>query len=192
MAAPRFSDPIDAAKHALRGRMRAIRHGLDPRLAGLRLTEHLLRETPPPVGAVVSGFWPFGPEIDLRPLLFTLHLMGHPIALPATPPRGQALTFHRWWPGAPMIAERFGTSRPDGSAIRPDMLLVPLLAFDRAGHRLGYGGGYYDRALAALPAAVAIGCAFAEQEVDVVPIGPYDRALAAIVTDRGLIRVETP
>jgi 5-formyltetrahydrofolate cyclo-ligase len=118
--------------------------------------------------------------------------MGHPIALPETPPRGRALIFRRWFPGAPMLAEAFGTWRPDGVVVTPAVLLVPLLAFDRAGHRLGYGGGYYDRTLAALPGARAIGCAFAEQQVDAVPIGPYDRALAAIVTDRGIIRVETP
>jgi 5-formyltetrahydrofolate cyclo-ligase len=82
-----------------------------------------------------------------------------------------------------MRAERFGTFAPDGEVLRPDWLFVPLLAFDRRGHRLGYGGGYYDRTLAGLPGATAIGCAFAAQEMARVPIGPNDIALHAIATE---------
>ena len=86
-----------------------------------------------------------------------------------------------------MIAERFGTLRPDGPEIVPDLLFVPLLAFDRRGRRLGYGGGYYDRTLAALPGAIAVGCAFAAQEMDEVPAGPHDIALDAVATEREVI-----
>ena len=70
------------------------------------------------------------------------------------------------------------------------MLLVPLLAFDRRGHRLGYGGGYYDRTMAALPGARTLGCAFAAQELDIVPAGPQDIPLDAIATERGIITIE--
>ncbi|MES2713920.1 MAG: 5-formyltetrahydrofolate cyclo-ligase, partial [Pseudomonadota bacterium] len=70
----------------------------------------------------------------------------------------------------------------------PDAVLVPLLAFDRAGGRLGYGGGYYDRTLAGLPGAIAIGCAFASQEVPEVPTGPHDWRLPMVATEAGLIR----
>ena len=138
---------------------------------------------PPPSSAIVSGFWPLGGEIDIRPLLERLHARGHPIVLPATPPRGQPLSFHRWTPGSAMRRERFGTLAPEGEPMRPDWLFVPLLAFDRRGHRLGYGGGYYDRTLAGLPGAVAIGCAFAAQEVAEVPTGAHDMRLAAVATE---------
>ena len=69
----------------------------------------------------------------------------------------------------------------------PGFLLVPLLAFDRRGHRLGYGGGFYDRTLAGLPGAFALGCAYAVQEVDAVPVAPYDRRLDAVATEREVI-----
>ena len=187
MAAPHGFPTLDDAKRALRQRMLAARDGFDPIAAGLALGAHLLRLRPPPPSAIVSGFWPLGPEIDLRPLLFALHLRGHRIALPVTPPLGHPLTFRAWQPGDAMTPEKFGTMRPTGEILVPDVLLVPLLAFDRAGRRLGYGAGYYDRTLAGLPGAVAIGCAFQQQEVDAVPAGPYDVPLHAVATDAGVI-----
>jgi 5-formyltetrahydrofolate cyclo-ligase len=86
-----------------------------------------------------------------------------------------------------MLPGRFGTTRPVGAVARPDWLFVPLLGFDRRGHRLGYGGGYYDRTLAILPGAVAVGCAFACQEVDAVPATEYDARLRAVATESGMI-----
>jgi 5-formyltetrahydrofolate cyclo-ligase len=165
----------------------AARAGGDPVPAGLALGAALLRACPPQAGAIVAGFWPMAAEIDIRPLLFALHLRGHRIALPVTPARGQPLTFRAWEPGMALIAERFGTFRPTGDPLLPDYLLVPLLAFDRACGRLGYGAGYYDRTLAHLPAATAIGCAFACQEMDAVPAGPYDVRLHAVATEAGVI-----
>jgi 5-formyltetrahydrofolate cyclo-ligase len=187
MAAPHGSPSLDDTKRALRQRMIAARAELDPVVAGLALGANLLRLRPPPSSAIVSGFWPLGAEIDLRPLLFALHLRGHRIALPVTPPRGHPLTFRAWQPGDALEREKFGTMRPTGEVLVPDVMLVPLLAFDRAGRRLGYGAGYYDRTLAGLPGAIAIGCAFHQQEVDVVPAGPYDMPLHAVVTDAGMI-----
>jgi 5-formyltetrahydrofolate cyclo-ligase len=181
------SPDLIAAKRAARARALAARVGCDPAL-GAALAEHVLADLPPPAGAAVSGFWPMAGEIDIRPLLTALHALGHVVLLPETPPRGEPLIFRRWQPGAPVLRERFGTFRPDGPVGRPDWLLVPLLAFDRAGHRLGYGGGYYDRTLAGLPGAVAIGCAFAAQEMDAVPAGGYDARLHAVATERGVIR----
>jgi 5-formyltetrahydrofolate cyclo-ligase len=178
---------LTAAKQALRARMRALRADCDPS-AGAELAGHLLAEAPPPAGAVVAGFWPMGTEIDIRPLLATLHERGHAVCLPETPPRGNPLIFRRWRPGMTLLAERFGTARPSGEILTPDWLLVPLLAFDASGHRLGYGGGYYDRTLVALPGATAIGCAYACQEVDAVPAAEYDTRLAAVATERGIIR----
>ncbi len=178
-----------AAKRAARETALARRVGADPSL-GAALAEHVLRDMPLSPGAVVAGFWPIGDEIDIRPLLFALAARGHPIVLPETPRRGQKLIFRRWTPGAALIPGRFGTSHPDGPALAPDLLFIPLLAFDRAGCRLGYGAGYYDRSLAALPGARRIGCAYASQEMDKVPAGPYDALLDAVATERGFIHCE--
>jgi 5-formyltetrahydrofolate cyclo-ligase len=191
MAAPRSPLPneaLDEAKRRARAAALERRLGCDPAL-GAALARHVLASgiaLPP----IVSGFWPLAQEIDIRPLLHALHQRGHRIALPATPKRGNPLIFHEWQPGAAMLPEPFGTSRPDGPVLVPDLLFVPLLAFDRHGHRLGYGGGYYDRTLATLPGRPAIGCAFAAQEIDAVPAGPHDIRLAAIATEHGLMRCE--
>ncbi len=187
MAAPHFtSTELTAAKQVLRERLGEARAGCDPAL-GAALAVRVLRELPPPPGAVVAGFWPMRGEIDIRPLLEALAAAGHPIVLPETPPRGNPLIFRLWHPGAAMQPGRFGTLQPVGAVARPDWLFVPLLGFDRRGHRLGYGGGYYDRTLAALPGAVAVGCAYACQEVDAVPATEYDARLRAVATERGVI-----
>lgn len=186
MAAPHIPDELIEAKRALRARMLAAREAWNPG-AGARLGEHILREQPPAAGAVVAGFWPMGKEIDIRPVLQTLHERGHDIVLPETPKRGNPLIFRIWCPGDAMVPERFGTSRPTGPIAVPDILLVPLLAFDRRGYRLGYGAGYYDRTLAGLPGRFRLGVAYAASEVDEVPAGPYDERLDAVATERGVI-----
>jgi 5-formyltetrahydrofolate cyclo-ligase len=183
-----MTNGLDAAKGAAREAALARRHGLDAKAAGHALASHVLRECPPPPGAVVSGFWPLGDEIDIRPLLLALHSRGNKVALPVTPRRGEPLTFRGWQPGDAMVPERFGTMRPIGDILEPDMLLIPLLAFDVAGGRLGYGGGFYDRTLAGLANRFRLGCAFAAQQVDAVPVGPYDVRLDAVATENGIIR----
>src|SRR4051794_21665844 len=166
----------------------ARREGCDPAL-GARLAAHVLREAAPPAGAIVAGFWPMGQEIDIRPLLLALAGRGHAIALPVTPKRGLPLRFHRWRPGEALARGPLGTRQPaDAEELRPDWLMVPLLAFDRAGRRLGYGGGYYDRTLPGLPGATAIGCAYACQEIPEVPAGPEDWRLDAVATEMGFVR----
>jgi 5-formyltetrahydrofolate cyclo-ligase len=185
-----LNQDLDRQKRVLRDRAIAARAGCDPIACGLALTEHVLRDAAPPGGAVVAGFWPMAAEIDIRPLLTTLHHRGHPVVLPVTPRRGNPLTFRLWRPGDALESERFGTVRPTGEAAVPDFLLVPLLAFDRTGARLGYGAGYYDRTVAGLPGRFTLGCAFAAQEVDSVPVGPYDKRLNAVATERGVIRCE--
>jgi 5-formyltetrahydrofolate cyclo-ligase len=186
MAAPHTD--LDAAKQAARQAALDRRRGLDPTAAGEALAAHVLREAAPPSGAIVSGFWPIDDEIDVRPLLHALRQRGYPIALPVTPRRGHPLMFAGWQPGDSLIPERFGTMRPIGPPLVPDFLLVPLLAFDAAGGRLGYGGGFYDRTLATLPGRFRLGCAFATQQVDAVPVGPYDVRLDAVATEGGIIR----
>lgn len=194
MAAPHMiSSELADAKQAMRQRALVLREAWDPAAAGKALTQHVLRAQPPPPGAVVAGFWPFGQEIDIRPLLLALHERGHAIVLPVTPKRGNPLSFRRWHPGDVLQPERFGTFRPVGEAAAvPDFLLVPLLAFDRRGHRLGYGAGFYDRTLAALPGRYALGVAYAAQEVPEVPAGPSDVPLDAVATDRGVIFCKEP
>ena len=200
MAAPHVLSAIDEAKRAMRVERMAARFGLDPRAAGEAVTGLVLRDCPPPPDAVVSGFWPLDNEIDIRPLLLALHARGHPIVLPVTPKRGLPLSFRLWRPGDTMVAERFGTmcpagcpaghpaGRPAGEGPSPAFLLVPLLAFDRRGGRLGYGAGYYDRTLPLLSTRFALGCAFAAQEVPEVPMGPTDARLDAVATERELIQ----
>jgi 5-formyltetrahydrofolate cyclo-ligase len=182
-----MDDPEDD-KRRLRSEVMARRRGLDPLAAGYSLARHVLSDCPPAAGAVVAGFWPIGGEIDVRPLLHALHDRGHKIALPVTPNRGNPLTFGAWRPGDALIPEKFGTVRPTGELLVPDFLLIPLLAFDATGARLGYGGGFYDRTLPGLPGRFRLGCAFAAQQVDAVPVGPYDVRLDAVATDRGIVR----
>ena len=136
---------------------------------------------------VVAGFWPLPGEIDIRPLLLVLAGRGHNVALPITPAVGNPLAFARWRPGDAMVRERFGTVRSIGEPLVPELLFVPLLAFDGRCRRLGYGGGFYDRTLAALPGRPAIGCAFAVQRVDCVAAEAHDMRLDAVATERGLI-----
>lgn len=150
-----------------------------------------------PPQAAVASFRAMGSELDPEPAEDLLRRRGHHIVLPVTPPIGQPLTFRLWAPGEPLITHRFGMREPGPSApeMRPGVLLVPLLAFDRRGYRLGYGGGYYDRTLARLRSGgsgtthipKAIGIAFSEQEVDAVPHEAYDQRLDAVATPDGII-----
>jgi 5-formyltetrahydrofolate cyclo-ligase len=167
--------------------MRLVRAAQNP-AAAEAVVAHVLRDLALPVAATVAGVWPLPGELDLRPLWHALHTRGHVIVLPRTPPRGAPLPFHVWTPGCAMLPEPFGTHCPDGPPATPHMIFVPLLAFDRAGHRLGYGGGYYDRTLASLPGVPSIGFGFAAQEVASVPVGPHDRALDRVVTEAGWVK----
>lgn len=147
-----------------------------------------------PDGGIVSGYWPLAGELDPRPAMHRLAALGHPLALPRVQGRGRPLSFHAWHPGDPLLAGPFDVLEPspDAPPVDPRILLVPLLAFDRAGNRLGYGAGYYDMVLRDLrarhPAPLAIGVAFAAQEVDEVPIGARDQMRDAVVTERQVHR----
>jgi 5-formyltetrahydrofolate cyclo-ligase len=146
-------------------------------------------------GLVVSVFWPIRDEPDTRPLLAALSEAGFRVALPVTPPRGEPLRFRAWSTGEPLQPGRFGTVEPPISApeCNPDLLFVPLAAFDRRGFRLGYGAGFYDGALARLrrlKPVRAVGVAFAAQQVDVVPTEPHDQPLDALLTEGGLLEFE--
>jgi 5-formyltetrahydrofolate cyclo-ligase len=177
---------IAEQKAVLRAEALARRRGFDPG-AGEALAAVVLRDVVFPPRAVVAGLWPLPGEMDLRPLLHVLQARGLSIVLPETPPRGRPLVFRRWTPGCAMLQERFGTLRPDGPEAVPDVVFVPLLAFDRRGYRLGYGGGYYDRTLQGLPGAEAIGFGYAAQMVERVPIEAHDVPLRRIATEAGII-----
>lgn len=136
----------------------------------------------------IASVWPLPGEPDLRQLNRNLHDAGRRVCLSVTTPLGTPLQFRMWTPDCAMQEGRFGTMHPDGPPETPDLILVPLLAFDRLGNRLGYGGGYYDRTLAAFSKARAVGFACAFQEADLLPHGLYDRPLSSIVTEREVIR----
>lgn len=141
---------------------------------------------------IVSGFYPFRSEISTLPLLARLAGEGWQTALPIVLGPGVPLLFRAWAPGDAMGKGEWDIPIPLDSApeVEPDVLFVPLLAFDRAGYRLGYGGGFYDRTLAKLRAikpVIAIGTAYAGQQVDFVPRGEYDAPLDWILTEEGPI-----
>ena len=143
-------------------------------------------------GTIVSGFMPLGSEINPLPLMKKLAAQGAHLALPVVAARGQPLTMRAWAWGEPLNAGVWGIRepKPEAPEVEPDILLVPLLAFDRAGYRLGYGGGYYDRTIGRLRAnkpATAVGVAFAAQEVPQVPISPRDARLDLVLTERETI-----
>lgn len=166
--------------------LRVRRAGAEPGL-GMLVAGHVLRGCAPRAGAVVGGYWGLGSEVDVGGLMLALVGRGHLVGLPVTPARGLELTFRRWRPGVRMVSGRFGTVWPEGEAVVPDVLLVPLLGFDARCNRLGYGGGYYDRTIAGLPGVRTIGCAFSVQQVDAVPVLPHDAPLDAVATERGVI-----
>lgn len=143
--------------------------------------------------ADVSAFNSFGEELDTGPLLRRLAAEGYRLALPVMQGKTRPLLFRRWSPGDAMRRVQWGIEEPLETAplVEPGILLVPLLAVDRHGHRLGYGGGYYDRTLRDLrarQAVVAVGLAFDEQVVDAVPHLDYDERLDWILTPSCAIR----
>jgi 5-formyltetrahydrofolate cyclo-ligase len=158
--------------------------------AGDRLRDHLVAGVPIPDAAIVAAFWPMGNEIDVRPTMEALLERGNPVCLPIVEGRDRPLVFRDWTMETVLEPAGFNTSVPPETSalVEPDVLLVPLLAFDRDGFRLGYGAGYYDRTLSALRAEkkiTAVGVAYAAQEVPAVPREAHDQPLDWIVTESG-------
>ena len=143
-------------------------------------------------GAVVAGYVAVEPELDPGPLMAGLAARGHGLALPVVAARDAPLLFRAWAPGAPLEPGVLGIPVPTlaSPAIVPHLLLVPLVAFDAAGRRLGQGGGYYDRTLGLRrregPPVVAIGLGFAAQEFPALPEEAFDERLDGVATENGL------
>ena len=183
-------------KAALRERALALRkaaferHGSE---AGRRLAARGLDFLSPKPGITVSGFAAIRDEIDPSALLDWLHREGFKLALPVMEGRGKPLLMRAWAPGDEMSTVQWGIREPLASKaeVYPGVLLVPLLAFDRRGSRLGYGGGFYDRTLQKLrarAAVTAVGISYDELEVDAVPHESYDQRLDWVLTPSGPIK----
>jgi 5-formyltetrahydrofolate cyclo-ligase len=141
-----------------------------------------------PRGAVVSGYWPIRNEIDPTPLLRRLAAEGAQLALPVIVGRDAPLVFRSWTADTQLLRGQLGIMEPSpqSAIVTPDILLVPLAAFDRAGHRIGYGAGHYDRSFAKLRTSkviLAIGLAFAAQEIPDVPASDHDARLDLVLTE---------
>lgn len=186
-------DPLSQAKAALRAEAAARRDAAHSAAAGDGLVAHGLEALAALKPRVVSGFLAIRSEIDVRPLMRALSARtGAELAMPVVVARGQPLTFRRWHDGMALVGGAFGTLHPPETEpdLVPDLVLVPLLAFDRRRHRLGYGAGFYDRTLAGLRArgpVTSVGIAYAAQEVEQVPVGAHDERLDLILTEVSLI-----
>jgi 5-formyltetrahydrofolate cyclo-ligase len=139
-------------------------------------------------GMIASGFMPLKGEINPLPLMRKLTDAGARLALPVVAGRGKPLIMRSWQWGEPLVPGVWGIREPPPTApeLQPDILLVPLLAFDRRGHRIGYGAGYYDLTIAQLRAKkpiAAVGIAFAAQEVEIVPRTAFDAQLDLVLTE---------
>jgi len=170
--------------------MRAERKLIEPRDASLKLIENFpleLAQLSP-----VAGYWPVGGEIDGRPLLAALAKAGRVVALPRMESRTGPARFLAWRGNEALTADAFGVPSPPktGADLAPRLILTPLIAFDRAGRRLGQGGGHYDRIISLYRAhgGVAVGLAYAEQEMERVPTGPHDAHLDWVITPKEAIR----
>lgn len=191
--------PGFASKEILRLRMAAERRSAAEARpdAGRHAARVFLDHIPIPDGATISLYHPMRSELDTKPLAEALLERGFTIALPVTPPKRGPLTFRAFRDGDPLTEDRYGVMTPADSApeVRPLILVTPLLAFTRDGARLGYGGGYYDRTLAALREEadiLAVGYAFAAQQVERIPVSRRDEKLDWIVTEREAIEISGP
>lgn len=182
------------AKSELREQALARRDAIPPQARAAAADTIAARPFPVDVwpGAIVSGFSPMNREINPVPLMRRLAERGAKLALPVVVGRGQPLIMRAWSFGEKLGAGVWGIREPSAEApeVLPDILLVPLAAFDRAGHRIGYGAGYFDMTLHHLRGVkpiVAVGLAFAAQEIPAVPATPRDARLDVVLTEREVV-----
>jgi 5-formyltetrahydrofolate cyclo-ligase len=187
-----MNDPNVAARRALRERLLAERLAMSDEAqarANAAIEAALVGRFAPGAVALVGGYWPIRREVDPLPYLKRVLAAGAAVALPAIVGPRQPLEYRPWTPAVRMEAGRHQIPHPaEGSAVFPTALLVPLVGFDRAGHRLGYGGGYYDRTLAALtPRPLAIGLGFELGRLATLSPRPHDAPMDYIFTEAGLV-----
>ena len=191
----RMVTPQPAAVKAIMRREATARRDALPAAERQRAAETIAARAFPvaiPPGVIVSGFMPLKSEINPLPLLRKLAEAGAQLALPAVAGKSKPLAMRGWAFGTPLASGVWGIREPmpDALAVDPDILIVPLLAFDRRGYRLGYGAGYYDMTLTGLRGRkpiVAVGIAYSAQEVDTVPITPRDARLDLVLTEKETI-----
>jgi 5-formyltetrahydrofolate cyclo-ligase len=190
---------IVTQKADLRGEALTRRDALSPEDRAAAAEAIAARAFPVPFkpGAIVSGFMPLKSELNPLPLMRRLAEAGATLALPAIAGRGEPLIMRAYAFGDEFARGQWGIRepKPEAAEVAPDILLVPLAAFDRKGHRIGYGAGYYDMTIAALRAkkkVIAVGLAFADQEIREVPATPRDEALDLVLTEREVIDLRKP
>lgn len=186
-------DDVTQAKAAARKfgfSVRAAAHSSASPTTADELAQHVLAALAHRAPCSISAYLPIRSEIDPRPAMVALHDLGHRLCLPVIQGEGQALRFRAWHPGCKVINGPFGVAVPaSGAWLEPDILLCPLVAFDAAFYRMGYGGGYYDRSLQALRAArpvLAIGLGYAAQRSDSLPHDAHDQPLDGVATEHGV------
>jgi 5-formyltetrahydrofolate cyclo-ligase len=182
--------PIGQTKADLRAAALAMRDALDDGQRTVAAQAIAVRGLPIGIGrgAVVSGYAPIRSEIDPTALMRNLAANGASLALPAVMARGKSLAFRAWSPDDRLLLGPLGILEPSPAAteVIPDIMLVPLAAFDRLGHRIGYGAGHYDYTLAHLrkvKAVISIGLAFAAQQIEAVPALAHDERLDYVLTE---------
>jgi 5-formyltetrahydrofolate cyclo-ligase len=188
------STGIEESKAALRREAMARRDALPAEERKAAAEAIAARKFPLAIapGMIVSGFMPMKSEISPLPLMQRLAQAGARLALPAITGRGKPLIMRAWSWGEELDRGQWDIRepKPDAAEVEPDILLVPLLAFDRTGHRIGYGAGYYDMTINRLRArktVTVVGIAFAAQEVPTVPATPRDERLDLVLTEREVI-----
>ncbi|HXC26544.1 MAG TPA: 5-formyltetrahydrofolate cyclo-ligase [Stellaceae bacterium] len=179
-------------RRAERERLIALRMAMSPaeRRAKGEPIAAAVREIVAGRPGILGIYWPFRAEFDPRPLVDTLVAAGREVALPVVIDKKGPLEYRAWAPGDPLTAGVWDIPIPERREIvLPTMVLAPLVGFDRAGYRLGYGGGYFDRTLGAMdPRPLAIGVGFACQAIDTIYPQPFDIAMDVIVTEAGAVR----
>jgi 5-formyltetrahydrofolate cyclo-ligase len=188
------SSSISALKSDLREQARARRDALPAEMRAAAAQVIAQRPFPAPIrpGVIVSGFMPLKSEINPIALMRKLADAGAQLALPAVAGRGRPLVMRAFTFGDTLAPGVWGIREPshDAAELAPDILLVPLLCFDRSGHRIGYGAGYYDMTinrLRSLKPVTAVGIAYAAQEVPEAPVTPRDAALDLVLTEHETI-----
>lgn len=193
---PQQAEDVARWRRAERKRLRAERAALsvtarqEIAAALARTLDGMIRETVGSVaGRIVSGYWPIKGEPDLRSWLLKMHAAGAMTALPVVERKGAPLVFRRWSPQTRMVRGDWNipVPPPEAEAVQPEIVLAPLVGWDGAGYRLGYGGGYFDRTLAALsPRPLAIGVGLAAARLATIFPQPHDIRLDAILTEDGV------